>query len=119
GLAFLLGVISSRWHIGGLPAQCQARRCQATAVFTNPGRLFDQSPLNNQQGQIALGSATLASVDFLAPIRRKTNIALAVHSYAGQLQFTLHDDPFSLTPQQSQALLDDFMERLQSMVEKG
>jgi hypothetical protein len=116
GIAFLLGLVVGRRKIGGMLSLCRARRCQATAVLSNPGRIYETSPLKNDQGKIALGSATLESIDFLTPVRPKTSIALATLSYAGQLQLTLHYDPFTLNASQSQALLDDFAKSLHETI---
>ncbi len=114
GLAFLHSVALGRF-VGGLSTMVRARQCQATAVLSNAGRLFDQSPLSNEDGKTCLGSTTLECVDFLPPIRPETNITLAAHTYAGALRLTLHYDAFALDSRQSQALLNDFVERLEGI----
>jgi NRPS condensation-like uncharacterized protein len=112
GLALPLGITFGHALPGGLKKICYSRRCQATAVLTNPGRVFQKSPLCNKQHQIVLGNTILESLDFVAPVRPKTNITVAAFTYADQLNFTLHYDPHIVSESLAQILCDDFIQRL-------
>jgi hypothetical protein len=111
-LALTMGIALGRYLPGGVWQLCRARRCQATAVLTNPGPVFDRHPLLGPDGRVTLGSMVLESLDFLAPVRPKTNIALATCTYAGRLHITLHYDPFSIEAAQAQNILHDYLRDL-------
>jgi hypothetical protein len=114
GLAFILGLMLGRIVRGGLFGVCRARRCHATAVLSNPGRVFASGPLRSDTGQVTLGSLVLETLDFLTPVRPKTNVAFATFSYAGRLHVTLHYDPLTIGVSLAQTLLDEFMRELRN-----
>jgi len=117
GLALPLGITFGHGLPGGLKKICYSRRCQATAVLTNPGRVFQQNPLCNEKHQIVLGNTRLESLDFVAPVRPRTNITLAAFTYADQLHFTLHYDAYTVSESLAQILCDDFVQRLLRRIE--
>lgn len=118
GLALPLGITIGHNLLGGLKKICYSSRCQATAVLTNPGRIFQNNPLCNDRHQVVLGDTVLESLDFLAPVRPKTNVTLAAFTYADQLNLTLHYDPATVVDSLAQTLLDDIVQRLKGWIEK-
>lgn len=116
GLALPLGITVGHNLLGGLKKICNSSRCQATAVLTNPGRIFQNSALCNDRHQVVLGDTVLESMDFLAPVRPKTNVTLAAFTYADLLNLTLHYDPATITDSLAQILLGDIVRRLMGWI---
>lgn len=99
---------------GGLRRRSRDRRCAMTCILSNAGRIFADSPLPQQEGNLVAGNVRLMSFDSVAPIRPLTCISFAVTTYADQLSLTLHYDPSPLTSDQAADLLATFFRRLLS-----
>ena len=84
----------------------------ATVVFSNLGRVYARSRLARADGHLACGNVVLEGIAAVPPIRPQTRAALVAMEYAGQLSLSLRCDPHLFTPADSQALLDQYVERL-------
>jgi hypothetical protein len=97
----------------GLRRRSRDRRCAMSCILSNTGRIFADSPLPQQEGNLMAGNVRLMSIDSVAPIRPFTCVSFAVTTYADQLTITLHYDPGPLTRDQAVDLLATFLRRLQ------
>jgi hypothetical protein len=88
--------------------------CSATAVLTNLGRPFADSPLTGPDGLLRVGSLTLESLETMPPVRPKTSASISVNYYGGSLSVTLRYDSTVFSRQQAVELLGNFTARLSS-----
>ena len=86
--------------------------CSATAVLTNLGRPFADSPLTGSDGLFRVGAITLESLETLPPVRPKTRASISVNYYGGSLSVTLRYDSTVFTRIQAAQLLGNFTARL-------
>ncbi len=86
--------------------------CSATAVLTNLGRPFADSPLTGKDGLLRVGPITLESLETMPPVRPKTRASISVNYYGGSLSVTLRYDSTVLTKNQAMELLGNFTARL-------
>jgi len=100
---------------GGLRRRSRDRRCAMSCILSNVGRIYVDSPLPRQEGNLVAGNVKLMSFDSIAPIRPHTCACFAVTTYADRLSITLHYDPRPLTGDQAAGLLATFLRRLQDL----
>lgn len=68
------------------------RRCMATAVVSNWGRLFERSRLVGADGRLVAGGLTVESVEAVSPQRVNSGVGFAISTYAGRLSLVLNYD---------------------------
>ena len=68
------------------------RQCQTSVVFTNLGKVFEDSPLAKDSGRIVAGDVVLEKVELLAPLAAWMCAAFSAIHYAGQLSLSLRFD---------------------------
>ncbi|MBR0224455.1 MAG: hypothetical protein IJL92_00210 [Thermoguttaceae bacterium] len=60
--------------------------CRSTGVFSNLGRVLEDSPLKrDEQGRLMLGDVVLEHIDGKASLRHKTALSAVTLTYAGEL----------------------------------
>jgi hypothetical protein len=94
----------------------RGRRCWASAVLSNLGRVLETSPLARREPRLALPGAVLEGIDFLPPLRALTHAALGVLTYAGRLALALHYDARAIRPLQAEDLIETFVRRLRESI---
>jgi hypothetical protein len=113
GLVFPALLALRRWWPGGIAAYCASPTVRATAVLTNDGKVFAQSPLLNAAKRVELpGGAVLEDVAVSLPCRPGTAALLAVGVYAGGFFADLTYDPHALSAAEAGALLRAFEAQL-------
>jgi hypothetical protein len=108
GLTFALSLGLCHRLPGVMNWMCQRRRCMATGVIANLGRVYAQSPLTDEQGRLAVGETVLEDVEVLSTWRPLTAVALAAVNYAGRLTIALNYDPRVLSADEAREFIDHF-----------
>ena len=80
-------------------------------------RLFSLSQLSRCEGKVVTGGLKLERIDFLPPVRPKTNVAYGVLTYADRLSITQHYDSRVLSELKARRLLELYVAGLLSATE--
>jgi hypothetical protein len=102
-----------------VPWMLGRNRSFATMVLSNIGRVFSQSALPRQEGRLVCGNVILDGITCVPPIRPLTRAAIAVSEYAGNTIICLRCDPHLFRRDESRALLDSYINRLQATARAG
>ncbi len=98
--------------IGALPFCLKSKKCLATAVLSNLGRVLERVPLpRNDDGTIQLGDSRLLFIDAGPPIL-KSLISFSALTYAGALRLCLRYNSHFMTRKETEQLLSIFREML-------
>jgi hypothetical protein len=81
------------------------RRCMATAVVSNWGRLFDRSRLARADGRLVAGGLVVESVEAASPQRIHSGLGFAISTYAGRLSLVLNYDRLRFSRADAAALV--------------
>lgn len=95
------------------------RRVWASCVFSNLGRILDDSPLPKVDGRLRFGDTLLDAIDCMPPVRAWTAAALGVVTYAGSMFLTLHYDTQFLDRPQAEELQDYLIRCLTAGLREG
>jgi len=82
-----------------------ARRCMATAVVSNWGRLFARSSLACDGGRLVAGGLVVEAVEPVSPQRIHSGLGFTISTYAGCLSLTLNYDRRRLSRADAEALV--------------
>ena len=93
-------------------------QCRSTAVLSNLIRPMEKSALPVDDEKIVAGNLRLERIEFMPPVRPKTNVAFGVLTYAGRLCVTQHYDSRVVSPADAQQLLDIYVARLLASADK-
>ncbi len=85
---------------------------RATAVLTNLGIPFQDSPLRAADGRFGIPGLTLTALETLPPIRDRTRIAISINSYDGDLRMTMRYDENFYDQDAAQKILDRFFDKI-------
>lgn len=88
--------------------------CMSTAVLSHLGNLLNSigGRLGTVDGHVRVGNVVMKSVECVPPLRRFTNAAFATFVFGGQLMVSGRMDPHTFSPEESQSLLERFLEQL-------
>jgi hypothetical protein len=111
GMTFLFTLWAARLMPGGIARLVRNQQTAATALFTNIGRLFRRAGRAGG-GCVRIGTATLRSIDSLAPLRQGTPLAVTAAEYAQSWVFTLRYDPAAVSADQVHCIAGAFRSRL-------
>jgi hypothetical protein len=118
GLALTLVMVSrffGRFR-GGVSWLIQPRwiwRCHATAIISNLGEPFKDSPLpRDAEGRLRAGDLTLVKAELLPPVRPGTVMAFGVLTYARQMHVTAHYDATVMRADEAAFIAADYERRL-------
>ncbi|MBX3437852.1 MAG: hypothetical protein KF861_10210 [Planctomycetaceae bacterium] len=89
-----------------------SKRSFATAVFSNVGRVFSQTPLKRDNGRLICGNVVLEQIAGVPPLRPGTRVAIVVSTYAEETTISLRSDPKYFTPATTADFLDRFVRQL-------
>ena len=85
---------------------------RATAVLTNLGIPFQDSPLRTQDGRFGIPGLTLTGLETLPPIRDRTRIAISINSYDEDLRMTMRYDENFYDQDSAQKILDRYFDKI-------
>ena len=89
-------------------------RCIASVILSNigePSRRFT-ARLPRKKGKVVCGDLLLDNISGVPPMRTKSHATWAIFTYARQMTISLRCDPFRFSREQTEALLDVYMQRL-------
>ena len=112
GYTFVLSLCVNRMLPGGLRRVARGNRCNASAVFTNLGRLVSRTGLPSENGEAICGDVRLQHLEILPPLAPFTCIAFGAGWYANRLSISMRYDLRVLTADQASALLDKLVTRI-------
>jgi hypothetical protein len=92
--------------IGGLERIFRTERCLTTAVLSNLGRIFADTPLPRDGGKLRAGGLVVEAVDTAPPVRTGSGISCTLYTYAGQMSLTLLYDRCCFTSAAAAQLLE-------------
>ncbi|MGE0607028.1 MAG: WS/DGAT domain-containing protein [Pirellulales bacterium] len=118
-LTFVLSLAVARLFPGGVRKMVPDNRCWATAIFSNLGVIFTNTPLPRRDGKLLLGDVTLDELDFVTPLRPHTAAACCIYTYAGRLFVMMHCDPRSLSDGQTDELMAGYVARIRESIHTG
>jgi len=117
------------YHIGGLafaarfkglmPWVLKRRRCLATVVFSNMGKVLGRTPLPRRDRRLVVGDVVLEQITGVPPIRALTRASFVVSAYGGETSVCLQCDPTIFSVQQTRELLAAYMRQLEKTVARG
>lgn len=91
-------------------------RPASTAVLSNMGRVFADSPLIQSDGKLRSGELTVERVESAPPVMPQIDLSFSALSYAGGLTLVLNYDRRRFTPADADALLQSLVDRLVSLL---
>lgn len=112
--AFMHAMAVGEIAMGSLERIFQTERCLTTAVLSNLGRIFTNTPLPRHNGKLLAGNLIVEAVDTAPPVRTGCGISCTLYTYAGQLSLTLLYDRRCFSSTAAASLL----ERLVAQIEK-
>ncbi|MBD3671923.1 MAG: hypothetical protein HUJ26_00220 [Planctomycetaceae bacterium] len=117
GNLLLAGIRRIRKVPGLLPLLLSSKRPFTTAVLANIGEVRKHfgAEFPHRKGCCIAGNVVIEQVDGVAPIRPGTRMAVSVGIYGRQLIINMNCDQKFLSRQQSEELLDSFVNRLESL----
>ncbi len=93
GLVFPFSLKLTRWAPGGLKKAARQDKCSMSLIFTNPGRVFVESKLpQDDQGQLQAGNLTLIRPELVSPLRPYNLMTFSSVCYAGQIGIAVNVD---------------------------
>ncbi|MCA9119799.1 MAG: chromosome condensation protein [Planctomycetaceae bacterium] len=108
GYTFLLSLHVNRLIPGGIRRAASGTRCNATAVFTNLGKLLSRTGLPKDGDSLVCGDVQLEGIEILAPLTPYTSAAFAAGWLGNRLSLTLHHDPRAIPTGDARELLGLF-----------
>ncbi len=111
-LCFLGGLGFASGIRGMLPRFLDGKRCMATIVLSNLGRVFGRTRLPRRDRRLVCGNVTLETIGGVPPIRPLTRGAIVVAKYAGEVSIHFRYDPHCFDPSQGEAFLDAYVAQL-------
>ena len=112
GFTFIISLCLNRLVPGGLRRAANSRRCNASAIFTNLGRLLSRTGLPREGDSLVCGDVQLNAIEVLAPLTPYTSAAFAAGWLGNQLSLTLHYDPRVLSGKDAGELLSLYVGRV-------
>lgn len=89
-------------------------RCVSSVILSNigePSRRFT-ARLPRRKGKVVAGNLVLDNISGVPPMRQRSHATWAIFTYAREMTISLRCDPFRFSQEQSEALLDVYMQRL-------
>ena len=89
-------------------------RCISSVILSNigePSRRFT-ARLPRSKGKVICGNLVLEGISGVPPMRKRSHATWAVFTYAREMTISLRCDPYRFTAEQTEALLDIYMQRL-------
>ncbi|MBI5684263.1 MAG: hypothetical protein HZC54_04215 [Verrucomicrobia bacterium] len=87
--AFIHAMAVSEKAMGSLERIFRTDRCLTTAVLSNLGRIFTDTPLRRHGGKLLAGGLVVEAVDTAPPVRTGSGISCTLYTYASQMSLTL------------------------------
>ncbi len=103
-LAFVRGTALVRLIPGGLKFLTRANRCYATCVFSNMGKVLNDTPLPYLDEKLSAGDLTLEAVESASPVRPHTSVAFSCVTYGGRTRLVLNYERYALSASAAAAL---------------
>lgn len=91
-------------------------RPAGTAVLSNMGRVFADSPLVQSDGKLRSGELTVERVESAPPVMPQIDLSFSALSYAGGLSLILNYDRRRFAPADADALLQALVDRLRALL---
>ncbi|MBP86288.1 MAG: chromosome condensation protein [Planctomycetaceae bacterium] len=114
GFTFVFSLHFNRLVPGGLRRAAVGNRCNASAIFTNLGKLLSRTGLPKDGESLVCGNVRLDGIEILAPLTPYTCAAFAAGWLGNRLSLTLHHDPRVLSAEHARELLDLFAAQVHS-----
>ena len=112
--AFMHAMAVGEIAMGSLERIFRTERCLTTAVLSNLGRIFTDTPLSCHGGKLLAGGLVVEAVDTAPPVRTGSGISCTLYTYAGQLSLTLLYDRRNF----SSSVAAQLLERLVAQIAK-
>lgn len=112
-LAFVRCIALARKIPGMMRQLTTGKRCRATSVLSNLGRLYDEVQLPRHEGKIVTGELTLETIESAPPVRPKTSTSFSTLSYAGRLTLIMNYDRRHFSAPAARELLQTIVAQLQ------
>jgi hypothetical protein len=112
--AFMHAMAVGERMMGSLERIFRTDRCLTSAVLSNLGRVFADTPLRRHDGKLLAGGLVVEAVDTAPPVRTGSGISCTLYTYAEQLSLTMLYDRrcFSL------AVASELLKRLVGQIER-
>lgn len=98
---------------GGMKRAFETDRCLTTAVVSNPGRVFEDTPLGRRDGKLLAGGLVVDAVDAAPPARKGSGIACLLSTYGGRLGLTMQYDRHAYSAAGAQELFGCIAARIE------
>jgi NRPS condensation-like uncharacterized protein len=107
GLALIYGLAVYRKLFGSYKKMIDRNRCWTTAVASNLGSLFSQTPCPRRNGNLLFDTELeLMEIHSVPPIRPQSAIGVCISSYANRLTVNMQYDVGLLNEEQANRLFD-------------
>lgn len=114
GVEFSNVIAVIEWWFGSLKPLLDMDRCNTTAIFSNVGRVFSDSPLPREGERLRVGDMLLESVESAPPVRPHTPISFTTLSYQGSLSIVMNYSRLAMTAQSARQIVDHVAEQLRN-----
>lgn len=110
--AFTYAMAVGEKTMGSLERIFRTDRCLTSAVLSNLGRIFDNTPLRCHEGRLLAGGLVVEAVDTAPPVRTGSGFSCTVYTYADQMSLTLLYDRRCFSPVIAAQLLHRLVARI-------
>ena len=114
GTTFVDAIMLAEWAPKVLHYLLRRDRCIASVILSNigePSRRFT-AKLPRKKGKVVCGNLVLEHISGVPPLRSRSHATWAVFTYAREMTISLRCDPFRFTKADTEALLENYWQRL-------
>lgn len=87
--AFTYAMAVGEKTMGSLERIFRTDRCLTSAVLSNLGRIFTDTPLRRKEGRVLAGDLVVKAIDTAPPVRTGSGFSCTIYTYASQMSLTL------------------------------
>ncbi|MFA6564481.1 MAG: hypothetical protein WCV00_21430 [Verrucomicrobiia bacterium] len=114
--AFINAMAVGEKAMGSLERIFRTNRCLTTAVLSNLGRIFNDTPLHRHDGKLLAGNLVVEAIDTAPPVRTGSGISCTLYTYADQLSLTMLYDRRSFSPNAAKQLLNRIVAQIEQTI---
>ena len=116
---FMNAMAVSEKVMGSLERVFRTNRCLTTAVLSNLGRIFGDTPLPNHDGKLLAGGLVVEAIDTAPPVRTGSGISCTIYTYANRLSLTMLYDQRGFSLSTAKKLLDHIVNRMEQTITRA
>ncbi|MCX6899338.1 MAG: hypothetical protein NT105_11600 [Verrucomicrobia bacterium] len=113
---FMNAMAVSEKVMGSLDRVFRTERCLTTAVLSNLGRIFGNTPLRRHDGKLLAGDLVVEAIDTAPPVRTGSGISCTLYTYADHLSLTMLYDRRGFSSVIAKQLLNHIVTQIEQTI---